>query len=63
MLKEELPNDYFSALMNLLMDTSKQRKIFPAPCCQTALAWKVQSSKAELFRVSLLPSYVSSAWQ
>lgn len=46
MLKEELPNDYFSALMNLLMDTSKQRKIFPAPCCQTALAWRVQSSWA-----------------
>lgn len=55
MLKGELLNDSFSSLMNLLMDTSKQRKIFLPPGCQMALERKVQSSKAELFMVSFLP--------
>lgn len=54
---------YFSALMNRLMDTSKRRKIFPAPCCQMALAWSAQSCKAELLMVSFHPSCIFSACQ
>lgn len=44
-LKEELLHDYFCALMNLLMDTLKQREIFAAPCCQMARVSRLRFSE------------------